>query len=172
MDFNTIMGAAGTIVSIAAGAFGLLKWVGKYKSNLVKAQDALYAVKAGADGLLSILAEVIVDRERHPRRHPQRPEALGRRAGAGSDPGNCRRSCSRPLCLMDKFLTQLISALVKALLSPDVLPGLLALRRAMTTPQVVEPSKPNSDDDNFLRAAQADGWNLPLPASTQQLHDR
>ena len=65
MDFNTIMGAAGTIVSIAAGAFGLLKWVGKYKSNLVKAQDALYAVKAGADGLLSILAEVIADSEKN-----------------------------------------------------------------------------------------------------------
>jgi len=62
---------------------------------------------------------------------------------------------------MEKFITQLIVALVKALLSPEVLPSLLALRKAWVTPTMGAASKPDSDDKNFTRMAQTDGWTYP-----------
>jgi hypothetical protein len=65
MDMNTIITGIGSIAAMAGTAFGILKWVGNYKKQLVVAQAALTAVKAGADGALQILTEVIAASDRN-----------------------------------------------------------------------------------------------------------
>jgi len=59
MDMTTIIGAFGSIAAMAVSAYGVLQWIGNYKKQLVEAQAVLQAVRAGADGLISILTEVI-----------------------------------------------------------------------------------------------------------------
>jgi hypothetical protein len=66
---------------------------------------------------------------------------------------------------MTKFMAAMFEAFFKALLSPSVLPLLIELWRQLHTPQMIEPSKPTKEDDNFIRKAQVDGWGLPLGKS-------
>ena len=57
-----------------------------------------------------------------------------------------------------KITEAAILGLCKALAKPGVLLGLVNAWRQANEPVQVTASKPNSDDDNFLRSAQADGW--------------
>ena len=59
MDASSIIGILGGLATAAASTFGVLKWIGGYRSKLVIAQNIAAAAKAGAEGALSLLTEVI-----------------------------------------------------------------------------------------------------------------
>ena len=59
MDFSTFAGILGTLATAAAATFGVLKWIGGYRADLVIAQNIAAAAKVGAEGALSLLTEII-----------------------------------------------------------------------------------------------------------------
>ena len=59
MDFSSISSFLAPVVIFAAGAFKLFGYINGYKDKLELAERALQAVKAGADGTLSLLGEVV-----------------------------------------------------------------------------------------------------------------
>lgn len=60
---------------------------------------------------------------------------------------------------MNNFLSALIVAVLRAVLSNPAAMALIAeLFRRVWEPRIIEPSKPNADDDAFIHSARDDGW--------------
>jgi hypothetical protein len=57
-----------------------------------------------------------------------------------------------------KIMEAVVSGALNALSKPGVLVGFINAWRTAMGPQQIIASKPNKDDDNFLRSAQVDGW--------------
>lgn len=52
-------------------------------------------------------------------------------------------------------LEKIVYAIVKALIDS----GALAMLRKAMEEKLIDPSKPNEDDEAFIESANADGWN-------------
>lgn len=59
MDASTIISILGTIATVAASAFGILKWIGGYRSKLVAAQGFAKAAEIGSQAAYDLLGDII-----------------------------------------------------------------------------------------------------------------
>lgn len=65
--------------------------------------------------------------------------------------------------VLERLVAVIVRTIVATLSEPGVLAGLLNAWRTATEPKIMQPSKPNEDDEGFIESAAADGWgSIPL----------
>ncbi len=64
--------------------------------------------------------------------------------------------------ILERLVAVIVRTIVATLSEPGVLAGLLDAWRTATEPRLMQPSKPNADDERFVEGATSDGWgSLP-----------